>query len=288
MPKLNVNGAILHYDSHGEGIPIVFIHPPTLTSKGFTYQVKDLSPFFHAITFDIRGHGHSSASMIPVTYSLIADDIIAILDNLDIEKAYVCGYSMGGSVALEYLLRYPKRALGGIILGGLSEILDWRLRQEIKLGAAIAATGTKGRDLLARAVSWTNSDTKELFQMQMAEAKMGVPRHIEQYYRYGLTYNCTSQLKEIEHPVLLLYGVNDSRFKSYAQQLHEDLPNNELKFVSNVKHHLPTKASIEMNDLVKQFIWTHHRPAEETPSEYFAPYQELMDLPNDPGVFPRV
>ncbi|WP_134703989.1 alpha/beta fold hydrolase [Ammoniphilus sp. YIM 78166] len=288
MPKLAVNGAILHYESHGEGVPIVFIHPPTLTGKGFTYQVRDLSPFFRVITFDIRGHGHSSASMLPITYSLIADDIIAILDQLEVEKTYICGYSMGGTAALEYMLRYPERTFGGILLGGMSEVLDWRLRQQIKLGANIAATGTKGRDLLARAVSWTNSDTKELFQEQMSEAKRGNPKNIEQYYRYGLTYNCSSRLREIEHPVLLLYGEKDYRFMSYAQVLHRELPNNELKFVSNVKHHLPTKASIEMNDLIKQFIYTHHRPVEETPTEFFAPYQELMDLPNDPGVFPRV
>lgn len=286
MPKINVNGAILHYDTYGKGIPILFIHPPVLTSKGFSYQVRDLSPHFQVITFDIRGHGHSASSSLPITYALIADDMTAIMDQLGIKKAYFCGYSMGGSIVLETLLRYPNRAIGGIVLGGISEILDKNLRSRILLGAAIAGAG--GVRLLARAVSSTNSDTKELFQEQFKEAKRGTARNIREYYSYGLEYNCTSRLREINHPVLLLYGAKDQRFFQYAQLLHECLPNNELKFISEVKHHLPTKAAIEMNDLVKQFIYTHQRPAEEMPVEYFSPYQGLEDLPNDPGVFPRI
>ncbi|RXT05729.1 alpha/beta fold hydrolase [Ammoniphilus sp. CFH 90114] len=285
MPKMDVNGAILHYDSEGEGIPIIFIHPPVLTTKGFTYQVRDLSPYFQVIRFDIRGHGHSSPSSLPITYSLIADDMIAIMDKLGLEKAYFCGYSMGGTAVLEVLLRYPERSLGGIVLGGLSEVLDLRLRSQILLGATIAKAG--GVELLARAVSSTNSDTLELFREQYQEARRGSARNIEQYYRTGLDYNCTSRLGEITLPILLLYGARDKRFLHYAQLLHEKLPNNELKFISNVKHHLPTRAAIEMNDLIKQFIYTHHRPSEEIPQEYFSPYQVLSELPNDPGVFPR-
>jgi pimeloyl-ACP methyl ester carboxylesterase len=101
MPKANVNGTILHYHVHGRGTPIVFIHPPLLNRAVFRYQEVQLTDPFQVITFDIRGHGFSPPSETPLTYTLIAEDIKALLDHLNIRQAYLCGYSTGGGIALE-------------------------------------------------------------------------------------------------------------------------------------------------------------------------------------------
>lgn len=50
----------------------------------------------------------------PLTYAVIAQDIEAILDALDIQKAVICGYSMGGSIVFEFMKMFPERILGGI------------------------------------------------------------------------------------------------------------------------------------------------------------------------------
>ncbi|MDF2651943.1 MAG: alpha/beta hydrolase, partial [Paenibacillus sp.] len=54
MPLENINGTMLHYETRGDGVPIVFIHPPLLTSANFRYQQAQLSDEFQVITFDIR------------------------------------------------------------------------------------------------------------------------------------------------------------------------------------------------------------------------------------------
>jgi pimeloyl-ACP methyl ester carboxylesterase len=97
-----------------------------------------LSSHFRTIRCGIRGHGRSHPSPKPLTYSLIADDIKQLLDFLRIEKAYLCGYSTGGSVVLKFLLTYPEKALGGIVIGGMSEVHDLRLACRIRLGIALA------------------------------------------------------------------------------------------------------------------------------------------------------
>lgn len=245
------DGVSLSYRVKGDGVPIIFIHPPLLTSENFTYQVDELSKSFKVITFDIRGHGKSYYSSSPLTYPLIVEDIKQLLDHLDIEKAYVCGYSTGGSIVLEFLLTLPDRALGGIIISGMSEA-HGVLKDKIELGRSLAAQDAV--PLIALSVSKTNSNNNEMFQLLLTSSLKGNAINIEQYYAYSLKYNCTNQLPTINQPVLLVYGRKDRQFHSYAKLLHRKLPHNQLKIINHVKHQIPTKAANELNQLMKKFI----------------------------------
>ena len=255
MPVTNIDGVDLYYHVQGKGIPIVFIHPPLLTSMNFIYQVNELSTRFKVIVFDIRGHGNSSFSEKALTYPLISHDIKQLLDHLKIDKAFICGYSTGGSIALDFLLTYPKRSLGGILIGALSEVRDPSLKNKITLGVKLAEW--KALKALALSVSFTNSNTGQLFKDLYINAKKGKAQNIEQYYRYSLHYNCTDRLDQIKFPVLLLYGEKDKAFHRYAHLLHEKLPVNECLLIGDIKHQLPTKAAVAVNNFIKQFVSTH-------------------------------
>lgn len=255
MSMLEVNGVRLYYSVKGEGIPIVFIHPPLLTSDTFHYQLIELSNKFKVITFDIRGHGRSQYSPTPITYPLIAQDIKVLLDHLKIEKAFLCGYSTGGSIVLEFLLTSTNRALGGIVISGMSEVSDEKLRNKISLGLKLAKAGAL--PVLAFSISWSNSDSTKLFKKLFTTATKGDGRNIEQYYRYSLEYNCTEQLLNIHPPVLLIYGQKDKGFHRYAKILHENIPNNELIFIEKVNHRIPSKTTNELNQYISQFISQH-------------------------------
>ncbi|WP_264740811.1 alpha/beta fold hydrolase [Cytobacillus firmus] len=254
MPMINMNSASLYYTVKGSGTPIVFIHPPVLTSVNFKYQLEELSKNFQIITFDIRGHGKSPYSPEPITYPLIIEDIIRLLDHLNIIKAFLCGYSTGGSIVLEFMLTFPERALGGISIGAMADVNDDYLRKKISLGIKLSSKGAI--NLLAWSISWNNSNNIKLFKNMFSEAKKGDYRNIEQYYRYSLKYNCINQLNKINLPILLVYGKKDKPFHSYARQLHEKLPQNELHLIENVDHRIPTKAAEELNRLIFQFVNT--------------------------------
>lgn len=252
---LDVDGVSLYFNVKGKGIPIVFIHPPVLTGANFIYQIEELSQEFKVITFDIRGHGRSQYSSEPVTYPLIVEDIKLLLDHLKIKKAFICGYSTGGSIVLEYLLNSADRSLGGIVIGGMSEVSEKYLKKKFSLGISLASK--RAVPVLALSISWSNSNTQELFIKLFKEARKGNARNIEQYYRYGLHYNCTQQLEKIRLPILLVYGKEDKPFYYYAKLLSEKLPYKELKFINNIKHQIPTKAASNLNEIIRQFINTH-------------------------------
>lgn len=250
MPLMTVNGVKTYYIERGSGTPIIFVHPPVLSSTCFVHQLNDLSGKFKTIAFDIRGHGMSQPSKEVLTYELIATDIKALMDALDIEKAFLCGYSTGGSIILQFLLSYPERAFGGIITGGMSEVHDFRLKMRISLGIASAQIGAM--NVLAMSLAWTNS-SRVIFWKMFNNAKTGNSENVEQYYRQSLTYNGTKQLPQIHAPVLLVYGKKDKEFHSYGELLHQRLPQSELVFIPNVKHQIPTKATRQLHEAMINF-----------------------------------
>jgi pimeloyl-ACP methyl ester carboxylesterase len=254
MTYLEIDDTSLYYSVKGDGVPIVFIHPPLLTSENFTYQVDELSKNYKVITFDIRGHGKSDYSSTPLSYPLIVEDIKRLLDHLRIDKAYLCGYSTGGSIVLEFLLTSNERALGGIIVSGMSEA-NGVLKEKIELGRSLAEQDAV--PLIALSVSKTNSNNKEMFQLLLTTSLKGNAINIEQYYAYSSEYNCTDQLENINLPVLLVYGKKDRQFHPYAKILHKKIKQNELKIIDHVKHQIPTKAANELNQFIKEFIARH-------------------------------
>lgn len=252
MPHTLINGYNMHFKDYGKGTAIIFIHPPVLTSSNFQYQMK-LSANFRTVFFDIRGHGQSEPSREEITYPLIAQDIRQFMDQLKIEKAFMCGYSAGGSVVLDFLLSCPERALGGIVIGGMSEVNDKKLRNKISRGRFFAQIGAVG--VIALSTAWSQGKLKlSLIRSLFNDAKRANAKNAAQYYQYSLHYNCTAQLGDIQQPVLLVYGEEDTLFRPYAKLLKERLPKSELVFIKNTKHQIPTKAADELNELIKLFI----------------------------------
>jgi pimeloyl-ACP methyl ester carboxylesterase len=254
MPIAEVNGTKLHYHITGkEGTPIVFIHPPLLTTQTFNYQKAQLSDEFKVITFDIRGHGESMPSERRVTYPLIIEDIRQLLDLLGEKKAYLCGYSTGGGIVLEGMLTYPERFIGGIVVSGMSEVNDIYNQARIWLAAKVSKWSAFKRPLAAM-ISSGNADMGLTFHNLYGSALKGDARNMHQYYRYCLTYNCTHRVPAIKNPVLLIYGEKDTSFHRYAHLLHDKLPNSSLYFIKDAKHQIPIKNAMRMNDLIRLWI----------------------------------
>ncbi|WP_270164594.1 alpha/beta fold hydrolase [Paenibacillus sp. SYP-B4298] len=253
MPLDNINGTVLHYAVKGEGTPILFVHPPLLTSANFRYQQAQLSDEFKVITFDVRGHGQSGRSHAPLTYPLIAEDIRQLMDRLGLEKAYLCGYSTGGTVVLETLLTYPERFMGAILVSAMPEASDWVLRMRIRAAVGLSRWKT-ALGLLMLGITWGNADQHKTFQNLWRDARRGNKRNIHQYYKYSLSYSCTDRLERISQPVLLLYGSKDRGFKRYRKLLEDGLQRRDVVVLGKEKHQLPTKAPEAMNGYIRRWI----------------------------------
>ncbi|RED57151.1 alpha/beta fold hydrolase [Cohnella lupini] len=252
MPLIHANGVELHYHLQGKGTPIVFLHPPCIGSRVFTYLRNDLAEDHKTLLFDFRGHGRSGGSRSPITIPLLAEDLRQLLDRLNISQAYLCGYSLGTMVALDALLTYPDRFLGGILLGGVSEVTGWKTRAKLKAG--LWAGKMKARDLISIPLAWAHADNRETFYRIRGETMAGDIVKWREYMASGLKQSFNARLGEIRQPMMLLCGQKDKEFKGYMKTLQKGLTNYSAAYIPGLKHTIPIYGAEPIGELVRGWV----------------------------------
>ncbi|MEO5838029.1 MAG: alpha/beta fold hydrolase [Acidimicrobiales bacterium] len=109
MPTQQLNGAALCYEVTGTGPSIVFAHGGEGTRLHWWAQVAALQDRFRCVTYDARGFGQSAVGDVPPTDNIHRDDLLALTDHLEIERAHLVGQSMGGLAVSGVAIAAPQR-----------------------------------------------------------------------------------------------------------------------------------------------------------------------------------
>ena len=104
-----VNGIEMYYRIVGKGSPILLIPGGLSDQHVWDAQLPILARHHMVIVADSRGQGRSTRTKDPITYGLMADDYVALLDFLRIDKVDLVGWSDGGIIGLDIAMRYPER-----------------------------------------------------------------------------------------------------------------------------------------------------------------------------------
>jgi 3-oxoadipate enol-lactonase len=113
-------GSNLHYWLSGpEGGPLVVLaHGATLDHHSFDHQIQPLvEAGYRVLTWDMRGHGESTPIGDAISIAILADDLNAILDEIDVEHVLLVGHSFGGFVVQEFTRRFPNRVRAIAVIG---------------------------------------------------------------------------------------------------------------------------------------------------------------------------
>lgn len=112
-----VNGLKMYYEVHGSGEPVVLLHGSFMTiTNNWDGWIGELSKTRRVIAVEMQGHGRTADVPRDFTYEDLADDVAALLERLEIPRADLIGYSMGGSVAMQTAIRHPDRVRKAVIL----------------------------------------------------------------------------------------------------------------------------------------------------------------------------
>ena len=104
-----VNGLKMYYEIHGEGKPLVLIHGGGSTIETTFGRVLPMfAKKYKVIAVELQAHGHTSDRNAPETFEQDADDVAALLKQLNISKASVLGFSNGGTTAMQIAIRHPE------------------------------------------------------------------------------------------------------------------------------------------------------------------------------------
>ncbi len=108
-------GVRLHYLEQGTGPPVILLHgfgTSAASNWMVTRVFRTLAHDYRVIALDMRGHGHSGKPHNPDQYGIeMVHDIARLMDHLEIDRAHVAGYSLGGFLALKFSAVYPERTL---------------------------------------------------------------------------------------------------------------------------------------------------------------------------------
>lgn len=115
----DINGIKMYYEIHGEGKALVLIHGGGSTIESNWSVVLPLfAKHYKVIAVELQNHGHSSQRQEPETFEQDADDVAALLKHLNIQKAYILGFSNGASTTMQIAIRHPELAEKIVVIAG--------------------------------------------------------------------------------------------------------------------------------------------------------------------------
>jgi pimeloyl-ACP methyl ester carboxylesterase len=251
MQVANINNERIAYEDVGNGEPLIFIHPPGMGRKVFEKQ-KSLSKQFRLIFPDLVGQGDSTYNgSSTISVKRFAEDIVQLMDFLEIEKAVIFGYSAGGIISQFIAIHYPERIKALIISGAYPIVDNMKLKTQHQLGIHAIR---KSKQFLSTVLAISHTKDKE-FRKNLKQHMMKSNSKVwEDYYSESLYFNCKNQVKNINVPVLLLYGSKADHINTYNRFYKKNLSSEQIHIVKGESHQIPTRRSEEVNQVASKFL----------------------------------
>ena len=244
MPLARNRSIELHWESTGDGPPVLLIAGQGMTSHGWWATVPVLARTFRVIVFDHRDTGRSSRVMFPYTVAQMADDAIAVLDAAGEGRAHVYGLSLGGSVAQEVALRHPER-VHGLVLGASTPGAPRAVLPTPLALTFFARAGAMGPEEAEwAAVPYTYAvATRRLHGHRIAEniaRRLTSPIDTLTYLHQAAaiaTHSTCRRLRQIAAPTLVVHGEQDMIVPAAnGRLLAERIPQAELSIWPEAGH----------------------------------------------------
>jgi 3-oxoadipate enol-lactonase len=260
--EATIEGAKLHYeDTGGAGLAVVLIHGFPFSSRMWASQVQALSKAgFRAISYDVRGHGASDVGDGLYTIEQFADDLLGLLAHLKIERAALCGVSMGGYIALRAAEKAPEKVRALVLCDTRSEA-DANKAKALRAGA-MKVVAQKGVPFFA------DDFAKNLFSPMALAAgapcvesiKALMKRNTPTGVRGALLAlaarpDATEFLPSIKAPTLILVGEHDSLTPpAMSESMQRAIPGAQLHVIPNAGHLACVEQPQEFNGLLVGFL----------------------------------
>jgi len=253
-----------------DGYPVLLIHGFGVKKEVWMSQVGALSQHFKVIRFDNRGGGKSdrpSGDHIEI----FADDTKNIMDYLKIEKAHIMGWSLGGMIAQNFVLKYPERVDKLVLICTVTgypteegpEIYKKMRLHELELGPEKSFWETARANFHATYRREMEKDPKKKFfntwsaeeYIQMLAKDPATPQDIINQAEALKTHNTMEKLNQIKNQTLLIAASHDRLTPQVnMEQMHERMPNSTLFVVEKAGHFAPMTRTPEVNKAILEFL----------------------------------
>jgi pimeloyl-ACP methyl ester carboxylesterase len=245
LPPTNEQGYVEHagsriwYAAYGAGAPVILLHGGMGHSGNWGYQVPALvAAGYRAILIDSRGHGRSTRDERPYTYELMALDVLAVMDTLNLERAALIGWSDGACIALVLAAQTPARAAGVFFFA-----------------CNMDPSGTKPFEFTPTIGRCLNRHKQDYQQLSVT------PNQFDEFCEaVNLMQNTqpnysADDLAQISVPVTIAHSEHDEFIKrEHAEYLARSIPNADFVFLDGVSHFAPLQRPEQFNRAILAFL----------------------------------
>ncbi len=238
-----IGGARIWFAEWGgksSGVPVLLLHGGFGNSNYFGRLIPALTAHgYRVLAMDSRGHGRSTRSDAPLSYDLMAQDVLGLLDQLKIPKVYLVGWSDGGIIGLDLALTHPERLAGLFAFGAnadVSGVNDGAEKTPV-FGAYLARSAQEYRALSPTPQQWRGFSAAVT---QMWETLPAFTR---------------SELASIKVPTTIADGEFDEAIKqAHDEYMAQAIPGARLVILPNVSHFAMLQDPHAFNAAVLRFL----------------------------------
>ncbi|MBN1534582.1 MAG: alpha/beta fold hydrolase [Spirochaetes bacterium] len=237
-----LKGHRIYYEIHGSGEPLLLLHGGTAFIESFFMQIPALSSEFRVIAPDSRGHGRSDDVEGPLHYAAMASDMAALLKALEIEDAYVVGWSDGGIIGIDLASRHPDLVKKLVVIG-TNYRADGLTAESIEF--------TRGM----RADSPGLSEVRDFYR-RIAPDPDRWPQLIGKVRAMWLREpNYTpADLGRITAPTLVIAGEHDMIRREHTLEMCRLIRGARCEIVPGATHKVPIERADLVNGMIVQFL----------------------------------
>lgn len=256
--KAKVNGIETNYEIHGpEGAPwVTFSHSLACSLRMWDAQVAAFKDRWQILVYDTRGHGGSEAPKGPYTLETLADDLRALLEQLDIKRTHFVGLSMGGMIGQTLVLKDPG-IFDRVVLADTGHtqtaetLKQWeeRIKTAESKGMQPLVQGTLERwftEPFRKEKPEIVKKIADLIQSTPVPGYVGCCQAIAKL-------NTTARLKQIKRPVLAIAGEQDAAAPG-TRSIGENVPGAKLVMIPQAAHIANIEQAEAFNRALREFL----------------------------------
>lgn len=232
----------MYFEVQGQGKALLLLHGGMGSADVWSNQLPLFSQRYRVVAPDSRGQGRTTDAEDPLSYHLMAEDTLRLMDYLGIDSAYIVGWSDGGIIGLDLAIHHPGHVLALVAYG--ANIRPDGLKQGVIDYLRTASTQTLERDL---------GDE----YLRLSPQPEHLPVMVEKIRTMWLTQpNFSAQeLASIHVPTLILDGENEEAIRSdHASEIAAAISGAKLVILPNVGHYAITQTPEAWNNIVLDFL----------------------------------
>ncbi|HOD15125.1 MAG TPA: alpha/beta hydrolase [Spirochaetota bacterium] len=240
--RAEVNGIRLYYEKHGSGEPLLLMHGGSAFIESFYGQIPALAREYRIIAPDSRGHGRSTDGDGPLSYALMASDMLALVEKLKLGSVNIVGWSDGGIIGLDLAINHPSKVKKLVMIGS-------NFRTDGMSAESIAKLKTLAPDD-------PFLDDARRFYRRIAPDPDKWPVLIGKVKAMWLTQPdyTAADLAKVRAKTLVILGENDDIRREHGQEMARLIPGARLVIIPGTSHMAPMEKPDEVNRLVLNFL----------------------------------